>query len=202
MHITDGVLPAGVLAGGYIVGAALCAWSAMKIRDEEIPRTAVFTAAFFLASLIHLKIGQSSVHLLMCGLVGIVLGKRSGIAITIGLFLQAALLNHGGFSVLGVNICIFTIPALISWQMFEWLKYQTNHYAFWVGCFCGCISVLLSGILFVLTLLTAGEALVGLAYFALFLHIPVMVIEGIVTGFTIDFLSRVQPVLLRKEVST
>lgn len=202
MHITDGVLPAGMLAGGYVAGAALCAWSAMKMRDEEIPRTAVFTAAFFLASLIHFKLGLTSVHLLMSGLVGIVLGKRCCLAIGIGLFLQAALFGHGGFSVLGINFCIFAIPALCAWQLFESLKSYTNHYAFIIGSLCGGVSVLLSGLLFMAVLLTVGEAFAGLAYFALVLHIPVMIIEGIVTGFTVDFLSRVQPVLLRKELST
>lgn len=202
MHITDGVLPAGMLAGGYVVGAAFCAWSAMKMRDEEIPRTAVFTAAFFLASLIHFKIGLTSVHLLMCGLVGIVLGKRSCLAICIGLFLQAALFGHGGLSVLGVNFCIFAFPALCAWQLFERLKAYTDKHAFWIGGLCGSVSVLVSGLLFMITLLSVGEAFIGLAYFALLLHIPVMIIEGIVTGFTVDFLSRVQPVLLRKEAST
>jgi len=93
MHISDGVLPVGVLAGGYAVGAALCAWSAYKMRDEEIPRIAVLTAAFFMASLIHFRIPPTSVHLLLNGLVGIILGKRCCLALVIGLFLQAVLFN-------------------------------------------------------------------------------------------------------------
>lgn len=202
MHITDGVLPAGMLAGGYVLGAAFCAWSAVKMRDEEIPRTAVFTAAFFLASLIHFKIAITSVHLLMNGMVGIVLGRRCCLAISIGLFLQAALFGHGGFSVLGVNICLFTIPALCAWQMFEWMKGFSNRYAFITGSICSGTAVLLSGILFMLILQTVGESFWALARIALLAHIPVMFIEAIVTGFTIDFLSRVQPVLLRKEFST
>jgi cobalt/nickel transport system permease protein len=191
-----------MLAGGYIAGAALCAWSAVKMRDDEIPRTAVFTAVFFLASLIHFKIAVTSVHLLMNGLVGIVLGRRCCLAISIGLFLQAALFGHGGFSVLGVNICLFTIPALCAWQLFESMKGFSSRYAFLIGGLCGSFAVFLSGILFMLILQTVGESFWAIARIALLAHIPIMIIEGIVTGFTVDFLTRVQPVLLRKEVSS
>lgn len=199
MHISDGVLPTAVLAGGYVLGGVLCAWSAVKMRDDEIPRTAVFTAAFFLASLIHFKFAITSVHLLMNGLVGIVLGKRCCLAISVGLFLQAVLFGHGGLSVLGVNICIFSLPALFVWQLFERIKHINP---FLTGGLCGALAVIFSGVLFMLTLLTVGESFQTLANLALVAHIPVMIIEGIVTGFTVDFLSRVQPVLLRKEASS
>jgi cobalt/nickel transport system permease protein len=83
-----------------------------RVRDEEIPRIALMTAAFFVASLIHIRVGPTSVHLLLNGLVGVVLGRRAGLAIPLGLFLQAALLGHGGFTSLGVNACVMTAPAL------------------------------------------------------------------------------------------
>lgn len=111
VHIADGLLQPSWWLGGYGLAGVL-AWSgSRRIRDEEIARIAVLTAAFFVASLIHLPLGPTSVHLLLNGLVGVVLGWRAALAIPCGLFLQAVLLQHGGLTALGVNSCVQVIPA-------------------------------------------------------------------------------------------
>ncbi|MGH9677227.1 MAG: energy-coupling factor ABC transporter permease, partial [Candidatus Acidiferrum sp.] len=48
-----------------------------------------------------------------------ILGWRSGIAIALGLCLQAFLLGHGGSTTLGVNTCVMTIPALLAGSAFR-----------------------------------------------------------------------------------
>jgi cobalt/nickel transport system permease protein len=122
VHISDGVLSARWLAGGFVLAGLLALLGAWRIRDEEIPRVALLTAAFFVASLIHVRVGPTSVHLLLNGLVGVVLGRRAGLAIFLGLGLQAALLQHGGYLTLGVNTCVMALPALVSWQLFAGLQ--------------------------------------------------------------------------------
>src|SRR5262249_10179934 len=108
---------------GFVCAAILALLGAWRIRDEEIPRVALLTAAFFVASQIHVPVGVvSSVHLLLNGLIGVVLGWRAGVAIPVGLFLQAALFQHGGFTTLGVNSCIMTLPALLAWQLFTRMR--------------------------------------------------------------------------------
>jgi cobalt/nickel transport system permease protein len=121
VHIADGILTAPWLAGGAAVAVALAAFGAWRIREEEIPQVAVLTAAFFVASLIHVRVGPTSVHLLLNGLVGVVLGRRAALAIPPALFLQAALLMHGGYSTLGVNSCVMVLPALAAGQLFALL---------------------------------------------------------------------------------
>lgn len=143
VHISDGVLAPSWLAGGFLL-AGLLAWlgcldyedaaAALRERrltrwlfrprlpDEEIPRVAVLSSAFFVASSIHLRIGPTSVHLLLNGLVGIILGPRAALAIPLGLFLQWMLLGHGGISTLGVNSCVMVLPALAAWLLFRWLQ--------------------------------------------------------------------------------
>ena len=122
VHILDGVLSAPVLLGGLVVAALLALVGAWRLRDDEVPRLALLTAAFFSASTIRAPLPPSSVHLLLNGLLGILLGWRAGLAIPIGLVLQAVLLAHGGYLVIGVNTCVMALPALGAWLLFAGLR--------------------------------------------------------------------------------
>jgi cobalt/nickel transport system permease protein len=123
VHISDGVLTQSWLLGGWLAAAVLALIGSWNIRDEEIPRIALLTAAFFVASSIHPPIpGPSRVHLLLNGLVGVVLHRRAALAIPIGLFMQAAILGHGAYSTLGINSCVQVVPALGAGQLFAGLQ--------------------------------------------------------------------------------
>src|SRR5689334_12807415 len=122
VHISDGVLQSSWLAGGFVIAGLFACYGAWRIRDEEIPRVALLTAAFFVASSIHIKMGPSSWHLLFNGLVGVMLGRRAALAIPIGLTMQAILLGHGGFTTIGVNACIMVLPALAASGAFEAMR--------------------------------------------------------------------------------
>ena len=67
VHISDGVLATGWWAGGFLAAGLLAALGAWRIRDDEIPRVALLTAAFFVASSFHIRVGPTSVHLLLNG---------------------------------------------------------------------------------------------------------------------------------------
>lgn len=122
VHISDGVLQPTWLFAGFAVTAVLLAVSLIRLRDEEVPRIALMTAAFFIVSLIHIRVGPTSVHLLMNGLLGIVLGVRAPFAIAGALFLQYWFLQHGGINSLGVNAVVMTVPALAAWGLFRLLR--------------------------------------------------------------------------------
>src|ERR1700735_287380 len=98
VHIADNVLSEPWWLGGFGVAASLVYLGAWRLRDEEISRIALLTAAFFVASSIHIKVPPTSAHLLLNGLVGVLLGRRAGLAIVLGVAMQAVLLGHGGYS--------------------------------------------------------------------------------------------------------
>ena len=133
VHISDGVLTWPWLAGGFVFAAILLTFSAWRLRDDEIPRIALLTAAFFVSSEIHIKIPGTSIHLLLVGLVGVVLGFRAALAIVIGLVLQAFLREHGGRWTLGINTCVMTLPALFSFVLFRGLHRQLPELALQAG---------------------------------------------------------------------
>ncbi len=123
VHIGDGFLQWPWLLGGFAVAGLLVLVGAWGIRENEIPRVAVLTAVFFVASLIHVPVPMGPrTHLLLNGLLGVVLGRRALLAIPVGLFLQAALFGHGAFTTLGVNSCIMALPALLAWGLFHGLR--------------------------------------------------------------------------------
>ncbi len=131
VHISDGALTWPCLAGGFVSAGLLAAVAMIRVREEEIPRIALMTAAFFVASLIHVPVPPSSAHLLLNGLLGVVIGRRAPLAVLIGLMLQAFLLGHGGPTVIGVNTCVMALPALgaallfgVLWRGTRWAWFR------------------------------------------------------------------------------
>ena len=122
VHISDNILAMPWLAAGFGGMALLLLLGSWRIRDDDIPRIAMLTAAFFVADLIHVPVGPTSVHLLLVGLIGVVLGRHAALAIPLGVFLQYVLMLHGGYTTIGINSCIMAVPALLAWQLFAALQ--------------------------------------------------------------------------------
>jgi cobalt/nickel transport system permease protein len=122
VHISDGVLSWPWLLAGFVIALALAALASLRLEPEEIPRIALLAAAFFVASSIHVKIGPTSVHLLLTGLVGVMLGLRAPLAILVGITLQALLLGHGGLLAIGVNASAEALPALACGLLFPLVR--------------------------------------------------------------------------------
>lgn len=271
VHISNGVLSPPWIWLGFTGMVLLLIPAMTRIADEEIPRIALLTAAFFLASSIHVKLGPTSVHLLLNGLVGVVLGWRAGLAIPIGLTLQAFLLEHGGLSTIGINSCVLTIPALlcaglvtmvrspvrglradlywllafltpillVNLLLYFLMTFALNRwsiprppYFFWIwqiillipalptglllqplflqwflglkkmshftlGCLVGAIGVSLSLVLQSGVILYGGEADWNvIVQIVLTSYLPVLVLESLIVGFTLQFLARVKPDLI------
>jgi cobalt/nickel transport system permease protein len=118
VHISADVLSPAWTSLGFVGLAIFLFVGSFRLREDEIPRIALLTSAFFVASSIHIKVPPSSVHLLLNGLAGVILGRRVCIAIPVGLLLQAVLLGHGAISTLGVNSCVMVLPALVAKPLF------------------------------------------------------------------------------------
>ena len=119
MHISEGILSTPVLISGAVLATAGTAVGLKKLDYERIPQVAILSAAFFVASLIHVPIGPSNVHLVLNGLMGLFLGWVVFPAILIGLILQAILFQFGGLTTLGVNTVVMGLPAFICFLAFR-----------------------------------------------------------------------------------
>ncbi len=203
VHISDGVLSFPVITAGWIIALvfnAVILWRCRCEHDmaEEIPKISIMTGAFFVASLVHVSIGPTSVHLLLAGLLGVVLGTMAFPAMLVGLTLQAFLFQHGGITTIGINNVMMGIPALISYWVFRF-AYRKGVDPSLSGIMCGALGVLLSGIFLAMMLITTGEEFREIAYAVVAAHVPVMVIEGIITGSVVKFILKVRPEMLPLE---
>jgi len=197
MHISEGVLSASVLVSGAALGAAGTAIGLKKIDYDRIPEVAILSAAFFVASLVHVPIGPASVHLILNGLVGVFLGWVAFPAILVGLLLQALLFQYGGLTSLGVNTVIMALPAAVCFHAFRSGIKSKNPATSMVSSFlCGFGATFLGSLLAALSLAFTGEQFLAVSKLIVIAHLPVMVIEGLVTAFCVKFLKRVKPEML------
>ena len=195
MHIADGVVSLPVLAAGSTLATAGVAMGLRAIDHRQIPQVGVLTAGFFVASLIHIPVGPGQVHLVMNGLTGLILGWAAFPALLVALFLQALLFGYGGITVLGINTLNMALPAVWCHYLFRRALADDHHRrkTFLVAAVAGAGGVAMSGTLLAATLYFSNQEFLGVAAAILAAHIPVMMVEGILTGGAAIFLKRVQP---------
>jgi len=210
MHIPDGLVGMPVIASGYGVAAAATAYSIYRINKkenpkEDIPKASLLTAAFFVASWIHIPVPPTSVHLVLSGLMGAILGYYAFPAILIGLFFQTVMFGHGGLTTLGINACIMGLPAIISHFVFRLRNFGGSGGRVKTGIFgftAGGLAIALSIGLFVLVVVNGISANLDVVaeraaiYTLAITHLALIPIEGAVTAMLAMFLLRVKPQIL------
>jgi cobalt/nickel transport system permease protein len=197
VHVADGVLASEWLIGGFAVAGLLVLGSLLRIKADDIPRISVFAAAFFVASQVHLPLGVTSVHLLLNAVVGVVLRRFAPVAIAEGLLLQALLFGHGGLTTLGVNMVVMTAPAMLATGLYPLLRKHTSFTGLLIGTLAATVTVCLNaGVLW----LGGQEDWARLVRLVLLANVPVVVIEGLLTGVIVRYLELAKPDWLGQSV--
>jgi len=198
MHISEGVLSAPILGAGAVLTVAGLAIGLRKMDYEKLPEVAVMSSVFFVATLIHVPIGPSAAHLILNGICGILLGWLAFPAIFVGLTLQAVLFQYGGLTTLGVNTFNMAFPAVLLGSLCRHFIRSPHVYVRVVSEFvAGAGAILLSGLLVAASLVLAlGQSIDSAARLVVVAHIPIMIIEGLIAIFVIEFIRRVRPEML------
>lgn len=197
MHISDGVLSPIVVGIGWAIALPTLAISVRRLRTDQVGTYGVISAAFFAGSTIHVPVGPFSMHLMLSGIAGLLLGWGALTIVTVGLLLQALLIGFGGLAVLGVNISIMALPGAIMGTLGRyWIKQASPKKRPWIGSIIGGGTILISAILLYTTLSTTNTALMPLAKLVFLGHIPIAIIEGVISFWLVHFLQKVKPSLL------
>ncbi len=197
MHIVDGVLSTDVVVTGAVIAVGGIAYGLRSLTIENMPRTALLSAVFFVASLIHVPIGPTSIHLIMNGLLGLILGWAAFPAVFIALLLQAIFFGFGGITVLGVNTVNMALPAVLVGLVFSPFLARVDGRIMAVAAFvAGASSIMLSAVLVGLSLALSGQEFLATAKLVFINNIPIMVVEGFLTAAAFSLIKKVRPALL------
>lgn len=197
MHIADGVLPLASIAAGWVGTGVVTGLTLRKAPFEALPKAAVMTSGFFVASLVHVPLGPTSIHLTLNGLVGIVLGPLAFPAILVGLTLQSLLFQHGGLLTIGANTLMLGLPALAAYKIYAMVSRRNfSHREAVAGFLAGSLAIFFSGLMLALWLMTAGREFLTIARLALASCLPLIVVEGLVCAAAAAFLAKVKPEIL------
>lgn len=202
-HIPDGILSAPLLVADGVIAAAGVAWALRRIDDRAIPRVAVLSAVFFAGSLVAIPVGPSSVHLLLSGLMGIMLGVGVVPAVCVALLLQAMLFGIGGLTTLGVNTVNIALPGLVVGLVVgpAVRRAASVARASLLAGLGGAVAALATGGLVAFSLWVSSSDYVPVASVLMATFVPLAIGEGVIAAVVVGFLMRVQPDALRPRLS-
>jgi len=192
MHISEGVLSVHTLAVGAACAAIGVAAGLKKMEIDKVPRVGIVSAALFVSSLVHINVGPTSVHLVLNGIGGLLLGLELFPAYLVALFLQVLLFQFGGLAVLGVNTSTMALSGIIGGSLGR--RIINSGKPPWLGgAIAGGVGVVLAGVFTALALAFSGDVFVVTAKLVLFAHIPVVIIESLIGAFVMTFIFKAMP---------
>lgn len=196
-HIPDGILSAPVLIGGGLLAAAGVAAGLRGLQDRAIPRIAILSGVFFAASALAVPIGPTSVHLMLAGLMGVMLGWGAFPAVLVALMLQLAFFGFGGLTTLGVNVVDIAGPGvLLGLALGPAIRAAApRRAAVLAGMAAGAAALGTGGLVSAALWLSAPEFTPVARVLAL-TYLPLAAAEAVIAAAVVGFLARVEPAAL------
>jgi cobalt/nickel transport system permease protein len=207
IHLGEGSFPLWALVLWTVVGAGLIGtvlWRVRRsgIRTQQVALAGVGAAASFAVFQLNIPV-WGGVHMNLTGLVGILAGPALGALIALVVNILSAALGHGAVGLLGANTLVNASEAVVAYYAFrsllrlDWDVFPASATAATIGLSVG---ALLMGVIIVVSgvngsalprsdLAIAVGGMVGI-------NLGVAIIEGILTGFIVQFLASVRPDLV------
>ena len=208
MHMADALVSATVGGGFWILSGGSLAHCSHALRreanDAKVPLMGVLGAFVFAAQMVNFAIPGtgSSGHLGGGLLLTVLLGPQAAVLVMGSvLLMQALFFADGGLLAFGCNLFnMGIVPAFVAYP----LMYRPLAKRGWLGgaAVSGALLALQLGALGVV-LETMFSGLAGLPFkpflvSMLAIHLPIGLVEGIVTAALLGFVGKVRPVLLEK----
>ncbi len=210
IHLGEGSFPVWALVFWTLLGAGLLSAVVYRIRKggiktNQIALAGIGAAASFAIFQLNIPV-WGGIHMNLTGLVGILAGPLLGALIALVVNIFSAALGHGAVGLLGANVLVNATEAVVAYYLFktligmDWDVFPASAGAATIGLSAGAV---LMGVIIVVSgvngsalprgdLAVAVGGLVGL-------NLGVAVIEGILTGFIVQFLASVRPDLVGVE---
>jgi len=194
MHLVDGIVSTPLVVSSAIIAAGAVAIGLKRVDPDDVPKIALLSAAFFVASVIRVPIGPGAAHLMLTGLLGLILGPMIFPAVLAGLLLQTLMFGFGGISVLGLNLLNIALPGFLAFLMFSPLLHRcpSSQVIIW-GAIAGGFAVIGSSLMVAGSLAFSGQGFWTAAKLIVLANLPVAVVEGLVVGVALSFLFKLKP---------
>lgn len=207
IHLGEGSFPLWALAFWTLLGLGLIGAVVYRVRKggiktHQIALAGIGAAASFAIFQLNIPV-WGGIHMNLTGLVGILAGPLLGALIALVVNIFSAALGHGAVGLIGANTLVNASEAIVAYYAFktliqlDWDTFPASASAATLGLSAGAI---LMGAIIVVSgvngsalpradLTVAVGGLVGL-------NLGVAVIEGLLTGFIVQFLATVRPDLV------
>ncbi len=207
IHLGEGSFPLWALVVWTLLGTGLLSAVVYRVRKggietQQVALAGIGAAASFAIFQLNIPV-WGGIHMNLTGLVGILAGPLLGTLIALVVNVFSAALGHGAVGLIGANTLVNASEAIVAYYAFrtlvrmDWDTFPASASAATIGLSAG--AILMGAIIVVsgvngsalpradLTVAVAG--LVGL-------NMGVAVIEGLLTGFIVQFLASVRPDLV------
>ncbi|WP_049899767.1 energy-coupling factor ABC transporter permease [Halococcus agarilyticus] len=207
IHLGEGSFPLWALVLWTVLGIALLGTVTYRVRKggiktNQIALAGIGAAASFAVFQLNIPV-WGGVHMNLTGLVGILAGPLLGTLIALVVNIFSAALGHGAVGLLGANVLVNASEAIVAYYAFrtllrmDWDVFPASASAATIGLSTG--AILMGAIIVIsgvngsalprsdLTIAVAG--MVGI-------NLGVAVVEGLLTGFIVQFLASVRPDLV------
>jgi cobalt/nickel transport system permease protein len=207
IHLGEGSFPLWALVLWTLVGVGLISVVTYRVRKggiktQHVALAGIGAAASFAVFQLNLPV-WGGIHMNLTGLVGILAGPTLGALVALVVNIFSAALGHGAVGLLGANTLVNATEAIVAYYIFktlmgmDWDVFPASAGAATIGLSAGAF---LMGAIIVISgvngsalpradLTVAVAGLVGL-------NLGVAVIEGILTGFIVQFLASIRPDLV------
>ena len=207
IHLGEGSFPLWALVLWTVLGVALLGAVTYRVRKggiktNQIALAGIGAAASFAIFQLNIPV-WGGVHMNLTGLVGILAGPLLGALIALVVNIFSAALGHGVVGLLGANVIVNASEAIVAYYAFrtlmrmDWDIFPASASAATLGLSAGAI---LMGAIIVISgvngsalprsdLTIAVTGMVGI-------NLGVAVVEGLLTGFIVQFLASVRPDLI------
>jgi cobalt/nickel transport system permease protein len=167
------------------------------LTPRTLTTAALFTAVFFVIGTLHIPLGIGSVHLILNGLIGLLMGWLAFPVIFVALVLQALLFSFGGFAVLGANTLLLAAPAVLAHfvlRPFIAGSVQSQRKLMLLGSLAAIIGIGGATLIASAMLWSVGQqTLLNLIVLFSAAQVPVLVIDAIVSALVVAALGRALP---------
>jgi cobalt/nickel transport system permease protein len=207
IHLGEGSFPLWALALWTALGVILVAAVVHRVRrggikPQQIALAGIGAAASFAVFQLNIPV-WGGIHMNLTGLVGILAGPLLGTLIALVVNIFSAALGHGAVGLLGANTLVNASEAIVAYYAFrtligmDWDVFPAGASAATLGLSAGAF---LMGIIIVVSgvngsALPRGDLTIAVAGLV-GLNLGVAVVEGILTGFIVQFLASVRPDLI------